>query len=67
MSHSRNPVLTGEDRRLVAQEFAELYAKGSSIRGIATQTGRSYGGVHQLLTEAGVQFRPRGSARLRTN
>ncbi|MFI1165585.1 helix-turn-helix domain-containing protein [Streptomyces sp. NPDC020801] len=63
MGTTRNPVLEGEDRRIVAREFAQLYRAGSSIRGIARQTGRSYGCVHQLLEEAGVQFRPRGATR----
>ncbi|MEU2354442.1 helix-turn-helix domain-containing protein [Streptomyces misionensis] len=38
------------------------YEKGAYIRELAKQTGRSYGFVHRLLREAGVPFRPRGSA-----
>ncbi|WP_229841603.1 helix-turn-helix domain-containing protein [Streptomyces brasiliensis] len=36
------------------------YESGTSTRAIAEATGRSYGGVHQLLAHAGVQFLPRG-------
>ncbi|WP_439947238.1 helix-turn-helix domain-containing protein [Streptomyces sp. BBFR109] len=68
MSTTRNPALTGKDRRIVAAEFADLYRAGSSIRGIARQTGRSYGCVRYLLLDAGVKLRPRGSsARARTH
>ncbi|MFJ8345100.1 helix-turn-helix domain-containing protein [Streptomyces sp. NPDC094153] len=63
MSHGRNPALTGDERRIVATEFAQMYQAGASIRAIARQTGRSYGAVHKLLADAGVQFRPRGARR----
>ncbi|MGW4043017.1 helix-turn-helix domain-containing protein [Streptomyces sp. NPDC004721] len=58
---ARNEALTGEDRRIVAAEFADLYRANHSIRAIATRTGRSYGCIHQLLVEAGVTFRSRGA------
>lgn len=35
------------------------YERGMSIRQIATATGRSYGVVHRLLTEAGMPMRSR--------
>lgn len=54
---TRNPALTGDDRTAVAEDLAALYRAGSSIRDIAQRTGRSYGVVHDLLTEAGTQFR----------
>jgi hypothetical protein len=36
-----------------------------SIRALASSTGRSYGFVHRVLTESGVQLRQRGGARRR--
>ncbi|MFE9127026.1 helix-turn-helix domain-containing protein [Streptomyces sp. NPDC007148] len=63
----RNPKLVGADRQAVADELADLYRAGSSIRGLAARTGRSYGAVHRLLAEAGVRFRPRSSPRIRSN
>ncbi|MGW2937643.1 helix-turn-helix domain-containing protein [Streptomyces sp. NPDC001156] len=63
----RNPNLTGEDRKAVAEDLAGLYREGYSIRGIAARTSRSYGAVHQLLLDAGVTLRPRSSARVRSN
>ena len=35
---------------------------GSSIRDLASETGRSYGFVHRMLSEAGVTLRGRGGA-----
>lgn len=40
--------------------MVQLYRQGVSIRGIMTELGRSYGGVHRALTAAGVQLRSRG-------
>ncbi|MGW2692398.1 helix-turn-helix domain-containing protein [Streptomyces sp. NPDC001296] len=59
--------LTGDDRTAVAEDLAGLYRGGSSIRGLAERSGRSYGHVRRLLLEAGVTLRPRGSARIRSN
>ncbi|MFD9867510.1 helix-turn-helix domain-containing protein [Streptomyces niveus] len=64
---TRNPAVTGNARLELAEDLASLYRAGSSIRGIAARTGRSYGAVHQLLHDAGVTLRPRGSARIRTD
>ncbi len=59
---ARQPRLTGDQRRAVAQVLAERYREGASIRSLAVETGRSYGLVQRLLAEAGVEFRPRGGA-----
>lgn len=58
MSPSR--VLPPEDRAAYAGELAARYRAGESVRVLARSTGRSYGWVYRLLTEAGVAFRPRG-------
>jgi helix-turn-helix protein len=55
-------LLPGPERDKVAAELKAQYEAGTSIRAIAKATGRSYGGVHQLLAGAGVQFRSRGVA-----
>lgn len=48
--------------REAEQELAtEFYGDGRSVREIARKLGRSYGYVHKLLAEAGVEFRPRGT------
>ncbi len=52
--------LRGEARDKARQKAADLYEQGCTIRSIARQIGRSYGGTHVLLVEAGVQRRARG-------
>lgn len=55
-------LLPGPERDKVAAELKAQYEAGISIRAIAESTGRSYGGVHRLLADAGVEFRSRGGA-----
>jgi DNA invertase Pin-like site-specific DNA recombinase len=57
--------IVGAQRQQVVKDLAAGYAEGTSIRGLASSTGRSYGFVHRALTEAGVALRPRGGARRR--
>jgi hypothetical protein len=54
--------ITGNDRARLAGELKKKYASGSSIRALAEETNRSYGFVHRMLTESGVQLRGRGGA-----
>lgn len=54
--------LTGERRRRIAGQLREEYERGSSIRALAGETGRSYGSIHRLLTESGAVLRTRGGA-----
>ncbi len=49
----------GVDRSRLGALLAKRYNSGESIRALATSTGRSYGFVHQLLTECGVDLRRR--------
>src|SRR3979409_2170538 len=58
------PVAGGEPQTL-AKDLVKRYTSGESIRALASSTGRSYGFVHRVLTEAGVQLRQRGGARRR--
>ncbi|MBD9723492.1 helix-turn-helix domain-containing protein [Streptomyces caniscabiei] len=53
-------ILTGNARQTTAQQAADLYAQGCTIRSVARQIGRSYGGTRVLLLEAGVRLRGRG-------
>lgn len=54
--------VTGADRSKLAADLGARYAAGESIRSLAASTGRSYGFVHRLLSEAGVELRGRGGA-----
>ena len=54
--------ITGADRTRLATQLTAAYASGSSIRDLAADTGRSYGFVHRVLSESGVQLRGRGGA-----
>ncbi|WP_370270845.1 helix-turn-helix domain-containing protein [Streptomyces sp. V4I8] len=56
----------GPDRDKLAADLKAKYEGGQSIRALAEETGRSYGGVHRLLQDAGVTFRSRGGAPRRT-
>lgn len=54
--------VAGEDRSELSVELKRRYDAGESIRQLAAATGRSYGFVHRLLSEAGVELRGRGGA-----
>jgi hypothetical protein len=56
----------GPDRDKVAEDLEKKYDSGASIQALADETGRSYGGVHRLLEDAGATFRSRGGAPRRT-
>nr|WP_227014392.1 helix-turn-helix domain-containing protein [Nocardiopsis sinuspersici] len=54
--------MVGADRSELAAQLKRRYEAGESIRMLAAATGRSYGFVHRLLSEAGVDLRGRGGA-----
>jgi Helix-turn-helix domain len=54
--------VTGSDRSELANNLKNRYDSGESIRALANATGRSYGFIHRLLTETGVELRGRGGA-----
>lgn len=57
--------VTGTDRSKLAITLRRRYDSGESIRSLAASTGRSYGFVHRILTEAGATLRGRaGSTRI---
>jgi hypothetical protein len=55
--------IVGEERRRIMAELADRYTSGETIRALVEATGRSYGLVYRLLSEADVQFRRRGGNR----
>src|SRR5690349_25112366 len=57
--------IVGSERQSLAKDLVRRYMSGESIRALAVSTGRSYGFVHRILTESGVQLRQRGGARRR--
>ncbi|WP_188197259.1 helix-turn-helix domain-containing protein [Nonomuraea sp. SYSU D8015] len=52
--------ILGAERHLLAQLVAGRYQAGESIRELAESISRSYGFIHTLLEEAGVELRHRG-------
>lgn len=54
--------VTGTDRGKLAADLKSRYDAGESIRSLASSTGRSYGFIHRIMTEAGVELRGRGGA-----
>jgi predicted transcriptional regulator len=54
--------ITGADRDKLGSQLVKNYEKGSSIRALAEETGRSYGFIHRVLSESGVTLRSRGGA-----
>ncbi|TMR22098.1 transcriptional regulator [Nonomuraea turkmeniaca] len=48
------------EREALRADVTRRYVEGESVRELALSTGRSYGTVHRLLQEAGVELRPRG-------
>lgn len=54
--------VTGDDRTSLSAELKKRYEGGESIRALAQLQNRSYGFVHRILSEAGVQLRGRGGA-----
>lgn len=52
--------ITGSARQSLTADVRSQYERGSSIRELAAETGRSYGFIHRLLVEADVPLRGRG-------
>jgi hypothetical protein len=52
--------ISGTERDKLAADLKKAYESGVSIRTLAEGTGRSYGFVHRILTEAGAALRSRG-------
>lgn len=61
MQLGKNRRITGGERQTLGTQLAAAYQKGASIRTLAGSTGRSYGFIHRLLSESGVELRSQGS------
>jgi hypothetical protein len=61
--------VTGPDAEQMGSEMRRLYETGMSIRDLSEEYQRSYGAVHKMLQEAGVELRVRGglAGRIRRN
>jgi hypothetical protein len=62
VGRARAPRVTGEERAELARFLETQYRAGASIRELSASTGRSYGFIHRMLTDAGVALRGRGGA-----
>lgn len=51
--------ITDEERKSIIG----MYGNDMSMRDIAASLGRSYGSVHRVLADSGVQIKPRGGNR----
>jgi hypothetical protein len=60
--YTRGSRIAGPARDNLGADLKRQYEKGTSIRALAEGIGRSYGFVHRLLSETGVQLRGRGGA-----
>jgi hypothetical protein len=54
--------VSGGERDKLTADLTKRYTAGASIRDLAEDTGRSYGFVHRILSEAQVPLRGRGGA-----
>lgn len=57
---SANDRITGTDRERLTRQVVRHYKNGTSCREIAEALGRSYGFVHKMLEEDGIDMRTRG-------
>ena len=52
--------IAGQSRTELGADLKTQYEQGASVRELARATGRSYGFIHAVLTEAQVPLRGRG-------
>ncbi len=57
--------VTGIARSTLGAEMRRQYENGRSIRDLMQTYGRSYGFIHQMLTESGTVLRQRGGLQSR--
>lgn len=60
MGEARVTRVTGDARDNMIEQFKAKYDAGASIRALSEESGKSYGFVHRLLSEGGVELRGRG-------
>lgn len=54
--------IIGSERTKLSVDLKKAYEKGKSIRELADSHNRSYGFIHRVLSESGVNLRGRGGA-----
>ncbi len=54
--------ISGAQRDRLSADLTKSYQSGKSIRELAAKHNRSYGFIHRVLLEAGVELRGRGGA-----
>ena len=54
--------VVGAQRAALARDVTARYIAGASIRSLAARYEMSYGFVHNIVSESGVPFRPRGGS-----
>jgi hypothetical protein len=59
---SKHDRVIGSARSKLAASLKRKYKNGASIRSLAEETGRSYGFIHRILVEAGVELRAQGGS-----
>jgi hypothetical protein len=59
-TNQQKPRLAGAERVRMRADLRRKYVAGATIRGLAAETGRSYGTVRALLLEARTPMRGRG-------
>ena len=59
---SKGTPITGKQREELRADLKKKYDAGTSIRALAEETGRSYGFIHGILSDADATFRSRGYA-----
>ncbi|MFD4968895.1 helix-turn-helix domain-containing protein [Streptomyces sp. NPDC058424] len=63
MTHRRTDrPFRGDERIETSAKATELYKAGHTIRCVSTQIDRPYSTTRNLLAEADIVFRPRGTA-----
>lgn len=61
----RGERLAADRQQTLAEQAAQGYAQGLSIRQLAERHNRSYGAMNRLLKDHGVELRGRGGANRR--
>lgn len=49
-----------DQRDLLVEDLVTRYQTGESVRSLAASTGRSYGFIRKILTDAGIEIRKSG-------
>ena len=62
VAYQKGVRISGAQRVRLSADLTKAYQGGKSIRELAHKHNRSYGFIHRVLNEAGVELRGRGGA-----